>query len=342
MFSVLLRLPSAQAKALVADSGVKPIYCEPRSESGREPHADYKVVWTPKKSKQQIQILRSQMGGKSDLVRCGNRFAVRVLNADAEKAHQFLRPDVAFLDGQVVQSYKVGPLPYGTTRKSLETLCKEWGWKARPTQPAGQSRDQSGMFWQVHSGQDPRHWIYQLAHGDVLVSKEAKEKPQSTKTNASIVAASRKTMQSLRQSATEPNKGEDPWLARDAGGCSSRQTSQAGSASTGLTDNQINAMEEKVEQKIRQSIASLAPEGSGMKIDDHAQERISALESKVHQLTSSVTQIQHQQGALHGQIQGVQQQVDQQTNKIESILDTKLARQMAQFEAMLAKSRRLE
>ena len=72
VFSVLLRLPSAQPKALVADSGVSSVYCEPRSESGREPHADFKVVWTPKKSKQQIQILRSQMGGKSDLVRSGN------------------------------------------------------------------------------------------------------------------------------------------------------------------------------------------------------------------------------------------------------------------------------
>lgn len=340
VFSVLLRVTAHAAKSLVADSGRSGLYFEPRSENGRQPHAQYKVVWVPRKSKHEVQILQSQLGQSSELVRYGARFGVRLQAAHAEEAHKFLRPEVAYIQGSELIPFKIGPIPFGTTKRSLTELFKEWGWAARPVQPAGQSQDNTGVFWLVHAAQSPSHWIYQLAQGDVLISRETKEKEQVA-SKFPIVAASKRTMQSLRSAG--PELPEDPWLKKDpwSGGAPAAKPAPT----TGLSTHQITSLEARVEQKVTHAIESRIPDvpiGEGT----HPNARINDLEQKVHTLANSLTQFQAQQGkqnqAVCAELQQVKSQVDAQTASFGATLEKKLAEQMEKLDALLSKRGRFE
>ena len=200
IFSVLLRITARAARIMVADSGQDGLYFEPRSANGRQPCSAFKVVWIPRKTKQEVLMLQTQLKHKSEVVRYGQRFGLRIENSHAEEAHGFLRPEVAYLNGEAVESYKVGPLPFGTTKQGMNELMKEWNWPERPVQPTGQSQDNTGVFWQVHATAMPSHWIYQLAHGDVLISRDTRSKEAPAQGKLPVVAASRRTLNSLRAS----------------------------------------------------------------------------------------------------------------------------------------------
>ena len=98
-------------------------------------HPMDRVIWLPRKTFAEAALINQTTQQKSCLVRNGGRLGTRVHEADAPEVHAAHRPEISYLDGTPVMSYKVGPLPWGTTKASLQKVFNQWQWPARPGQP---------------------------------------------------------------------------------------------------------------------------------------------------------------------------------------------------------------
>ena len=274
---------------------------------GRQTSSAYQVIWLLHKTYAQAIVAQQMTQVHVTLVRTGTRYGLRVFPTDAEQVHSQHRPDLPYLRGEAFKKYRVGPLPYGTSKASISQICKQWSWNARPISPSGQSPDKSGVLWILQASEDPSRWVYQLAHGDVLISPIDSMKaiePQHTP-----VLASARTLQMLklgRKDTTSEESSADPWAHYDPwqGARSSKPTQE-------LTVSQYPAIEANLAQRLTHK---LKQEDSDMSAVDV---RVSELELKMEQLQATVqtNQVQQQQ-----QAQAVQQQLVQLDRKVDSQL----------------------
>ena len=149
--------------------GCNGTYVEPRSPDGRHPDDSFQVVWLPRKTFGEAQVCQKTSKTPTTLVRQADRYGLRVLNDEAEALHRIHRPDLVYIQGTELTKYRVGPMPFGSTKQSLVHVFSKWGWKARPLAPQGQAKDRSGVMWVVQAAEPPSHWVFQLSHGDVLI-----------------------------------------------------------------------------------------------------------------------------------------------------------------------------
>ena len=344
MFVCTLRLTCQSANETLANSGQQGLYFEPRSSNGRSPDDNYRVIWLPKKEVGEIKLLRQTAVHEAWIVRHGDRFGLRVREEHAKQVHEQLRPDLHYIDGKSIQSFRVGPLPFGTTRKTLLKLFDTWSWQARPGQPVGQSKDHCGIFWVVQSAENPTHWVFTMEHGDVLISAipNHRDTPKQTE---SLLVASKKTFRALQPSSShnamvgtgqDPLQIDDPWAPKSS--TTSRPVSVA----------QLAAIETSVEKRILATIQSKQTEDSDVKMGDETDSRVARLESQVKQLTDNMAgmsssmstfhqQQQHVNNQLGSQVSAIKQQVDAQNVNLQKMLDNKMEEQMSRIEALLTK-----
>ena len=277
LFVFNVRLADTVCGAVLSESGRDGLYYEPRSQDGREPHPGFQVVWLPRKSCGEAKVAQTATSQTTTLVRNGDRYGLRVKPEDAEAVHQQHRPELQFLQGSDLKKFKMGPMPYGSTKQSIMNLCKRWGWQARPIGPQGQTADRSGTMWALQSAQSPPSWVYQLAHGDVLISPE--EVAAQPVAQPMSVLASQKTLMSLKQPHQAPTS-DDPWLHHDPWKSTARPKE--------LSVGQVHSIEANLEKKL---IAKLQPGDANMSEVD---ERVSVLEQQIEQLTTSVQAFQQE------------------------------------------------
>lgn len=239
-----------------------------------------------------------------------------------------------------MQTYKLGPLPYGTTRKSLVALFSQWQWTARPGQPVGQTQNNQGVFWSAQSCQAPSHWVFNMDHGDILISLHTSPKEQSRQPKGLLVASKRTldaitthpTAPVLDKTSQDPFTKDDPWKAYKP--------------TTGVSVSQIAAIESNVQQRVMASLQTKNNEDDPM--ESAVDSRVTQLESQVKQLTEnfqslsgSVSSYQQQQAHVNSQIAnqitGVKNQMDKQNSQMQQILDSKMEEQMSRIEALLMK-----
>eukprot|EP00438_Fugacium_kawagutii_P015087 Skav214578 [mRNA] locus=scaffold57:195327:199849:+ [translate_table: standard] len=330
-----MRLHSAVADRLCTSSGVGGIYLEPRSCDGRSPSSAHQVVWLPGKSFSEAKLAQQLTEAEVVLVRAGNRYGLRATNQDAEGVHKAHRPDLVFLPSVDLRRCRVGPMPYGTTKQSVVTVLNKLSWASRPVGPIGQAGDGSGTMWVVQAPAPPSHWVWNLQHGDVLISP-MEETSTTTQKKLPTVMASAKTMQCLQRKDDPIDKSQtDPWLHQDpwAGNTRTKEASV----------NQVAAIEASVEQRV---LAKLKDDD--VQMSDTQTSRVQELEQQVehlHNAVESMQKSQHQQNVslqnqleTHAQcIHKLDQKVDAQQAAFASTLDTKLADQMTQIDALLSK-----
>ena len=335
-FSVNIRMTAPLAKLTIAASGTDGMYCEPRDSTGRQPDPQYQVIWLLKKTYAEAALAQKTSNTPTTLVRSANRYGLRTHHTQAEAVHTAYRPDLTFLPASDLQKYKVGPMPYGTTKASIMNICKQWGWQARPTGPLGQTPDRAGTFWGIQAAEPPSHWIYQLAHGDVLISPENNESEK--KQQANPVLASTKTLQSLRQPAMQSpamqSSQDDPWTKETAD-----PWKQYKPSTRELSVGQIASIENNMERRL---LNKLKAEDADMQSD----ERVAALEQQLEHLANTVQQNQQMQAqhnqAVATQIQQIDQKVDSQVTSITNMIDGKLNEQMNRIEMLFAKRARVD
>ena len=328
MFSVNLRINEQICDELFQANGTQGIYLEPRSPDGRNPHDQFKVVWLPGKSFGEAQVSQKTSKVPTMLVRQADRYGLRVDSTKAEELHRLHRPDLVYIPGVDLVKYRVGPMPFGSTKQSLIHVFSKWQWKARPLAPQGQAKDRSGVMWLVQASEPPSHWIFQLSHGDVLISPE--EKTQQGYDPPSTVLASSKTIQALQ--ASQPSMPtEDPWLHHDPWQ-STRPTRE-------IPTGQIASLETRIEQTVLAKVKQ-----ADVSTTNQAEDRVSALEAKVEQLGQVVAANQHEMAAQHQQVQSqlcsLDQKVDAQQGVFQTTLEAKLEQQMQRIEQLFSKRQR--
>lgn len=344
MFVCTLRLACQCTSGVLANSGQSGLYFEPRSSNGRAPDESYRVIWLPRKTVGEIRLLRQTAPQEAWIVRNGERLGLRVKEQHAKQMHELLRPDLNYIDGKGIQNFRVGPLPFGTTKKTLLKLFDTWQWAARPGQPVGQSKDHCGIFWSVQSAENPSHWVFTMEHGDVLISALANHR-DSQKQTENLIVASKKTFQALQPSKTthaldktrpDPCQFDDPWAPQPA------------TNAKPVSVSQLAAIEANVEKRVMASIQAKTGEESDVAMDEATENRVAKLENQVKQLSESMTsmsssmsafhqQQQHVNGQLGSQVTAIKQQVDHQNANLKALLDNKMEEQMSRIEALLTK-----
>ena len=331
-FSANFRLASKVTQPILSQSGAKGIYIEPRSDDGRTPCTSYQVIWLPQKSFAEATVAQQTTVGECHLVRNQNRYGLRVPNATAEQVHAAHRPEQSFIPGASTLKFRMGPMPYGSTKQSVLNICQKLGWQCRPLGPQGQTPDRTGTYWIIQAAAVPPNWIYHLAHGDVLISQvnppAEREIPKQVP-----VLASTKTLTSLARSTRSDHPKDDPWLHDDPWKGPKHQKE--------LSVGQFAAMEAALEQKILAKIHDPASRSDDSTMDEGVESRVTTLENKLEQLSNNMQtfqagQQQHNQTITH-QVQQLDAKVEQQVQSFHHALDSKLTDQMSRIEALFKK-----
>lgn len=348
LFTVTLRMNKASAMQIMESNALNGIFYEQRTPNGRKPAEEYEVVWIPKKSLNELVLMKQTSPHPAAIARAGMRYGLRVLRTHAKATHDTFRPDLEYIPNEDMQMYRIGPMPFGTTRTSLSKVFQKWNWIARPGQPVGQDKEHTGMFWSAMSHQAPSHWVYPCEHGDILISRlpsKRDHKPASAIANASI-EASKHTMQHLTGKANRDEGRQDPWLKSDP-------WAPNGTQAKTVSPHQMAAIEASVEKRVIQAIR---PQMYRLDDDEEMpnaafEQKVAELETQMQSIHANMQQFQQFQNNVHQfqqqqvaqnqqmtqQIQGVQHQVEMQQKNIGSMLDEKMREQMDRIESLFSK-----
>ena len=334
LFMVNIRVEATALPTIMQANGQEGRYFEVRTSDGRHPDEEHKTIWLPGKTFAEAQLLQRTSTIAASLVRQGDRYGLRTDKSKAEELHKIHRPDLVYIPGEELRRYKVGPMPFGSTKQSLVHIFQKWNWSARPIGPHAQAGDRSGAMWNVQAATEPTHWIFQLAHGDVLISPD--DKPTSSDMTKPTIVASAKTMHSLQAKPKDQPK-EDPWLHDDP---------WRGSVNKGpreMSVGQVASIQASLEKSILEKINH--NQGEDEEMTGNQDQRIAALEQKFEQLSAQVTghqveQTRHNQ-QVQAQVQNLDHKIDQQQHAFHAALDSKLEQQMARIEQLFTKRPRM-
>eukprot|EP00435_Cladocopium_sp_Y103_P014980 s1304_g3.t1 len=342
VFSVVFRLPAPRAVQLMSANSVAGLYFEPRTQSGRAPSPSHRIVWLPKLTFADAVVAKQATSTSTTIARAGDRFGLRVATDLAPEVHKQHRPDVTYLDGSATKQFRISPLPFGTTKKSLQKVIDSWEWSARASHTQGLTTDKQGLVWVAQAVQPPPYWVFTMQHGDVLINEHTTTKTASAQPIGAPVASA-KTLKHLTATSnthqnrdgpalTDPLQANDPWASAYRA-----QAKHAAPSASQLASIESN-VQKKVLAAVQDQIAS-TKQPSDMDIDANQDQRVTMLEQQVQslttnmqQLTGSMTEFKNQQtkhnNQVAHQVMTLQQQADQQQNSMQQLLDQKLEEQM--------------
>ena len=349
MFAVTCRFTIEDAARALAANAQDGLYTEPRAQNGRQPCSDHKVVWLPKKNYAETVLAKQITEIDTAIVRAGDRYGLRVLASKVQAVHDQHRPGIAYLDTSQVKQYRVSPLPFGTTRQSLQQVIDQWKWNARPSHTMGLTSSKDALIWVVSAASPPDFYIWTMSHGDVLIA-ELPDKGTGVPMKEQPVMASHRTLKHLTEQSTatdsQASPQDDPWLQK---GSDPWGTYAKGTTSAAHANNHIAKIEATVDRKIKAAIAEQAiPKSTDASMDGatdarvrHLEQQASNLTDQVSSLNTGVQSFQQQQSSVNKQIaqqmQQMQSHVDTQSKNFQHLLESKLEDQMSRIEQLLSK-----
>ena len=351
LYSVVIRFTkegAIQARAANARLG---LYVEPRAPHGKAPHEDYKVVWLPRTDFNAAVIAQQTTNCPTAIVRSGDRFGLRTSHEHTKEVHAQHRPEVSYLDSSKAKQYKLSPLPYGTTKANLQQVCAEWEWAARPSHSLGNSGE-NGLAWIVHATEEPKFWMWTMAHGDVLIQEVESAKSHAQGMPSKTIVASHRTLQHITQANGQPSghaipSGQDPLTHHDPW-----KKPGIPSNANAITSAQVAQLEASLAKKIEKALQDRKPtcpaEDADMTMESdvrvtHLEQQVSSLSEGLQKLSANVTQFQQaqqqQNTAFAQQTQGLQTQIEQQGHNMQKVVDQAMEDQMRRIEALFSKDR---
>eukprot|EP00438_Fugacium_kawagutii_P000614 Skav207561 [mRNA] locus=scaffold3235:179008:181314:+ [translate_table: standard] len=271
-------------------------FVEPRSPDGRKQHDI-----SPK---------------TSFVIRVNKRYGLKVAREHGEEVHRFFHQDSPFLGDTGLKMFQLGPLPWGTTRATLQKQFGEWQWSAIPLHPIGQSECGRGLMWLVKAKADPACSVVTMNHGDVIiVPRTATSQPTPV---IPKVEASQLTKRTLMQPEAEVSF--DPWA---------KAAAQLQSANKPSVDGVSQAQMRQLEDRLTAKIASAKTSEDAEMIPDY-EPRFKAMEVQIQQLQAA------QQQQMHT-TQELKTQVDHQTKMFQQHVDQRMSEQLDKIEIMLNK-----
>ena len=343
MFSVCMRVPECIRDRVLALSSAVGIYAEPRSLDSREVDKSFEVVWVPKADRALVMHLKQTNPAASSIARSDERWGLRTLAAQAQALHTSIRPDAVYLSQGPRLKFTIGPVPYGTDRRSLSKALKAIGWDVKPIQPTGAVNGGRGNVWSVHSTEQPPTNIINLGHGEMVIAtveaksggKEEQMKPIAAQSTLTLCGSNAKVPH-----LKDPWTIKDPWQSYQPTGGEASWTKCVPEPSESL---------KQLETKIEQAVLARIPahQASPMEQDD-VPDRVEVLEKQVQSLMHKQQQLettvqdQHvQQSAqltqLQGQINAQGQQVTGQLTSHQQQMQQMFEAQMHQIRSLLSK-----
>lgn len=326
-FSVMtIRYVKTQEFAVLSASGSNGIYVEPKNEAATAASDEYQVVWVGTDfadASHKAQCEAHSCG----LARHGNRFGIRVSANHFQATFQNLKPDGLFLGPGPRITWTCGPWPYGSDRRSLSKIFKQMKWDARPSQPT--QSVPGGQMWSVQSAQAPDTSVWNLKHGQVVVTKTMQPAAANREELPIIGQTSTVELRQMKGEPQDPLMLNDPWK---------RALSTVPAAAAPASKPDLAALEHRIQQNI---LAKLPQET--MEVDDQL-DRIAQLEAQFQQLStrqaSLETTVSNNHAQSTAQVQSLQAQMaaqmEHQGKQIQSMFDC----QMAKLENILSRDTR--
>ena len=217
LFTAFIRVASQVTEDLLSLT-VAGVYFEPRCDVSKQTDSRYSVIWVPGATREiALHKLKLLTHGLS-LVRMKTRFGIRVKASLEAAAHAELRPGTDFVKVTVKVVYRVHPLPHGLQRNQVVKLLKEWGWAAKPLQPARGTSE--GGAWEVGAEQPPQCSVLPAFGKDVLITLL---KDRSTPSDSPSVVGPKRVQKHLQgqlpvKTPVDPwtSASEDPWARYQA------------------------------------------------------------------------------------------------------------------------------
>ena len=339
IFACHLRTLASAGSVIIKASGFG-LYAEQRTSNGKRDDEAAHTVWLTRKALPEAQADLAIAPSGTTLIRVGQRFGLRTALAAAEELHLKLRNDLPFIAGASKSVWQIAPLPWGATRKSVQTLLDQWGWKARPLQPSGRSSDSTGLVWQILSVSPPPHTVYSMQHGDILITEVRPKHAQPSMQLPKIEVGNRTKAFFASQHQTSPDpwqEGQDPWGQYINAQAPKHNTSGL------VTASQLTSFGANLEAKIEGKLQGLAQDDP---MDTQVQARVSALEQQMQQVLQQQAQQSQQTQALASQVGTLSSHMEDQAKSfeqmVENALDTKLSSHMARLESLITKRQRQE
>ena len=340
IFTVCSRVPECLQERLLRFSGEGGVYMEPRRMDGRDISSSFEVIWVPKADRAALCHLRQTNPAVLGVARIGDRFGLRVLASQAASVHKVVRPDAVYLSQGVRQTFLIGPIPYGTDRKALSRALLKVPWEAKPLQPITAVEGQKGVMWTVVAVQEPPQNIVQMAHGEVVITRQKDQVEQKQNPSKPVAAPS-----TISLCGMQARTGQvDPWLKLDPwGGYQPTVKQDAHQTELAVANESLRQLETKIEQ----SVISKLPQISPMEQDDMP-DRVAELETRFQALmdrqqklesvvqetsTSQSAQIGHLQAQINAQGQQLSGQMEANQQTIQGMFEA----QMSQIRSLLAK-----
>ena len=353
IYSAHLRVPECLQLQLQAIAGTCGIYVEPKAIDGRQASDSFQVVWSPKSTLSQLQVLRRTVAGVCGIARLGSRYGLRCTTENASKVYQALKPGHVYLPPGPKMHWFVGPMPWGTIRSSVVEALRSIGWTARPlqTQPAG--NNVAGVLFKVQSIEPPPKQTMSMAHGDVVITRADEAEPKPPLQTAVVGAPATVSMlKPAKQPLSEDLVWKhDPWA---------KPPVRVGNAApTFAIGDPLADLESRVTEAVLRKIPA-----ESMEVDGSALEtRLTDLEGRLNQLGQShqtlqtmvqeqsvehTQQLQHMQCtfnqkqeqlelSINSNATQLQHEFQQQLQRQQSMLDGMFTKQMSQFESLLKK-----
>eukprot|EP00435_Cladocopium_sp_Y103_P021712 s1192_g5.t1 len=321
MFVVHMRLAKEAFLHCYRQSGSNGIFLEPRSQDGRSQDDQFQTVWLQKQNLSEAKALQAVISAQSSLIRVNQRYGLKVRLEDAPQVHAKVKPHEPYMSG-ACHTYRVGPMPWGTTKRAMQALLSQWSWNAKVLHSAGKSVDATGLMWSVSSPNAPPCTAYQLAHGDVVIHQESRESHQTWHPPRVQVSPS---LMKLKNQVDPLQNAGDPWAAT-AKTLPSVQV-------TDTVNAKLASIEATIDQKIQDKLQQAMPDDVPMANDPEP--RLAAMEQQIAQL-------QAHSGSLDKKVDQIQRQVELQSTTFTNALDSKLADHMAKIEALMNKRSRTE
>eukprot|EP00438_Fugacium_kawagutii_P018943 Skav232070 [mRNA] locus=scaffold1176:172271:201562:- [translate_table: standard] len=328
IFTVCVRVPNELLLPLLQCSGKGGIYCEPRSDDGKDIAGGFSIVWMPKITKAEMLRQKQLNPEIIGLARTGDRRGLRTKSCDAANIHSRIRPDSVYLAGGQRLQFIVGPLPYGSDRASICKALQTFGWDTKPIQPVS-SQPGKGAMWVIHALTEPPQNLLKMGHGDVVVTKHKHLEKDKTESSHPVAAPATLALcgatNADKGTKVDPwvNGGTDPWqrpMAVDAAPPSESlkriesQLEQAVLAKipdVQSTQDRLQNLEVQMQTMMTKHVTL---ETQVREADARQQHRLSSLESQLHSQGNQL------QGSIESQKQDISAMFQTQMQQIRSLI----------------------
>ena len=313
VFSALIRVPRSALDQLQLGHA-EGIYVEPRSDTGVGTSEGYKVIWVPGIGKEKAKhIVRTQPKAIT-VARLGSKYGIRVRDQDEEALFNIVRPGFQFIKANVSRKYSVHPVPHGTQRSDMIRLLKEWGWVARPLQPA--RGDSAGASWLIGSEHEPPQGALATGNGEAIAmqvggsSARLRERRRSTPVSAPSFSCSR---QGVAPKGARRPLGEGARSMVFLSLSTRSVHSAAQTASRGTT--RLAALE----STLKQSVCSTAEQQVATAVQDHAAKAEKQAEARFQKLEANMEELRAQNVKFEEWVHQVSGQVAQTSSDLQEV-----------------------